>query len=94
VDELGGFPSALAAVRELLNLTPGAPLNLTLLPREKTTFEKLSSFMESSTASTAASTAAIETLRAMQPAVRSVGQVAVPPEQRGVVHAPALPDVE
>jgi protease-4 len=94
VDELGGFPTALAAVRELLDLTAGAPLDLTLLPREKTKFEKLAAMFETSSDTAAASAAAIETMRALQPAIRGVSQVAVPPHQRGVVHAPALPEVE
>jgi protease-4 len=94
VDELGGFPTALAAVRELLDLNAGAPLDLTLLPREKTKFEKLAAMFETSSDTAAASAAAIETMRALQPAIRGVSQVAVPPHQRGVVHAPALPEVE
>ena len=94
VDELGGFPAALGAVRELLDLNAGAPLDLTLLPREKTRFEKLAAMFETSSDTAAASAAAIETMRALQPAIRGVSQVAVPPHQRGVVHAPALPEVE
>ena len=94
VDELGGFPTALAAVRELLDLNAGAPLDLTLLPREKTKFEKLAAMFDTSSDTAAASAAAIETMRALQPAIRGVSQVAVPPHQRGVVHAPALPEVE
>jgi len=94
VDELGGFPAALAAIRELLDLAADAPLDLTLLPREKTTFEKFAAFFESGSDTAVGSAAAMETLRALQPALRQVGQVAVPPAARGVVHAPALPQVQ
>jgi protease-4 len=94
VDELGGFPAALRAVRELLDLGAGAPLELTLLPREKTKFEKFTAFFDSSSDSAMASAAAMETMRALQPAVRGIGQVAVPPGARGVVYAPALPQVQ
>lgn len=94
VDELGGFPTALRAVRELLELDADAPLKLTLLPREKTKFEKLAAIFDTSSDTAMASAAAIETMRALQPAVRGIGRVVVPPATRGVVHVPALPQAQ
>jgi len=94
VDELGGFPTALSAVRELLDLDAGAPLELILLPREKTKFEKYMALFDSSSDMAVASAAAIETMRALQPAVRGVGRVVAPPGARGVIHAPPLPQVQ
>ncbi len=94
VDELGGYPAALAAIRELLELDADAPLDLTLLPREKTPLEKLQTLLAGGSEAAVAQAAAVETLRALQPVLQDVGQVVVPPQTRGVVHAPALPEVE
>ena len=41
VDALGGFPEALALVRELAALGPDEPIELTVLPRPKTPLEQL-----------------------------------------------------
>jgi len=41
VDDLGGFPVALAAIREELELEPDARLNVTLFPAERSLFQLL-----------------------------------------------------
>ena len=50
VDQLGGFDTALAVVRELLKLSPQAPLHLEALPKPKSPLEMLFGVLEQGSA--------------------------------------------
>ncbi len=71
VDELGGFPEALVLVRRALKLPDTAPLKLTVIPRRKGLFARLSSLGAIATG-VEAPAALSRTIRALQPAMRAV----------------------
>lgn len=73
VDQLGGFAEAQAAVRELLDLAPDAPLALRHFPREKPWFQQLLP----GSGEMAASSAAVRALAEIQPVARALRQAGV-----------------
>jgi protease-4 len=94
VDELGGFTAALRLLREEIGLPADAPIHLRSFPREKTTWEKLTSSFGETAEARAMARASLLALKEMQPLARTVRGIAAPPRRDETVKVPALPSAE
>ncbi|HXN49934.1 MAG TPA: signal peptide peptidase SppA [Bryobacteraceae bacterium] len=91
VDELGGFPEALALAKKAAKIPAGEEVSLQLFPRKKTTWQTfmdaLSGETPESSEQDAEATAMIRALRMVQPLAR---QVRAATGQTGVLEMPAV----
>jgi len=91
VDELGGFPEALALAKKAAKIPAGEEVSLQLFPRKKTTWQTfmdaLSGETPESSEQDAEATAMIRALRMVQPFAR---QVRAATGQAGVLEMPAV----
>ena len=93
VDELGGFPEALALAKKAARIPAAEEVNLQVFPKKKTAFQ---SFLDAvggetpeSSEQSAEATALVRALRAVQPVARQLRAVT---GSTGVLEMPEVPD--
>jgi protease-4 len=93
VDELGGFPEALALAKKAARIPAAEEVNLQVFPKKKTAFQ---SFLDAvggetpeSSEQSAEATALVRALRAVQPVARQLRAVT---DSTGVLEMPEVPD--
>ncbi|MBN1213143.1 MAG: S49 family peptidase, partial [candidate division Zixibacteria bacterium] len=89
VDELGGFPTAVRLVKEALQVPENEDIKLVLFPKEKSLLDIITGEEPESSESEAMVTAAMRTLRTVQPYLRMAAEAGLI-EERQVLRMPAL----
>jgi len=89
VDELGGFPTAIRLVKEALEIPDGEDINLVLFPKKKSFLDFIMGDEPESSESEAMVTAAVRTIRAVQPYIRMAAEAGLI-ENRQVLRMPAM----
>ncbi|MDY7093038.1 MAG: signal peptide peptidase SppA [Acidobacteriota bacterium] len=91
VDDLGGFPEALALAREAAGLTADQAVHLKRYPQPGSPFEQLFADPPSSSEEKAAVTTAVRALETLQPLARAAQQVGLLESPRSELAMPLTP---